>query len=917
MNLFQELKRRKVFKTVGVYAAASLIIIQVADIVFPRLLLPDWTVTFVIVLVIIGFPITFFLSWNYDIKPDSKLDSGEINPEETTDPEALQTEKSNLNIYTITGGALAVIGIMFWFFFSTSSLSTADEDLIENSIAIFSFDNLSTGEETSRMGEILQHLIISDLSGLTHLKVISHQRLQDIQKQNSEGVENYTIAQQANAKVLLSGSIMDRNTGQKILLGELIDAINGNVIISHRIEGTDIFSMVDELTDSIRQDLDISKHENDQLALEAGTKTTQSLDAYEKYLEGIKSFNQLEWDIAIERFNEAIVIDSTFMDAYFYLTISLGWADDYIETDQSAEEICKIILDKKLYHNEIEKQRVEGTYLYTQGEYNASLPFFEKLIEIEPDNKLNWYGIGEAYYHTATNSCNHADAGTCSCKRAEATKEENYPKALSSMHKVLELDPDFHTAIYHIFDVLAYNKDWEEMINFDSKYKVNISGKIQPRVLRAYEILGHLEKAEKYYEKIEQTLISTDSTGEGLCFINGEIAYELSTKDSLFQRAKYYAEKGIKICPSENRWLRQNGSIFIGSTYELENADAGKKAYYQLINNMAIKEKLDFTGYLGNAFYHSVNNTKFNLTYDDALFYQNLAIDLSKQLESQKYFTKAVYYYHRTLYKAKGLEFSLQKMEEQINEHCGGTINMNCYSLHEKSFQTFQVLYGGGAYELANKIGQFILETYNMALAENWGDEDDTQYFTQRLTQLHYSLGMIKLKKGDYNNARQNFYTALSKYVENYGPDSYRIKSRIAECYFKNKDYSKALKHYRNNYYDTSWDSNWKYADLSMLALSEYMTGQMDSAKIHFNDVEESYDKINFDDTYYYTDWPLYLYHKSEENINKAQQYLIEAYNHIPIDERTEYLEDENRLEDFHKYYYIHEIIKEYEASLN
>ena len=112
------------------------------------------------------------------------------------------------------------------------------------------------------------------------------------------------------------------------------------------------------------------------------------------------------------------------------------------------------------------------------------------------------------------------------------------------MHRVLELDPDFHTAIYHIFDVLAYNKDWEGMINFDSKYKVNISGKIQPRVLRAYEILGHLEKAEKYYEKIEQTLISTDSTGEGLCFINAEIAYNLAG-DSLFQRAKYYAEKGI------------------------------------------------------------------------------------------------------------------------------------------------------------------------------------------------------------------------------------------------------------------------------------------------------------------------------------------------------------------------------------
>ena len=74
MNLFQELKRRKVLTTLGVYGAAAFIIIQVAEIVFPRLLFPDWTVTFVIVLVILGFPLTFFLSWNYDIKRDSRKD---------------------------------------------------------------------------------------------------------------------------------------------------------------------------------------------------------------------------------------------------------------------------------------------------------------------------------------------------------------------------------------------------------------------------------------------------------------------------------------------------------------------------------------------------------------------------------------------------------------------------------------------------------------------------------------------------------------------------------------------------------------------------------------------------------------------------------------------------------------------------
>ena len=101
-----------------------------------------------------------------------------------------------------------------------------------------------------------------------------------------------------------------------------------------------------------------------------------------------------------------------------------------------------------------------------------------------------------------------------------------------------------------------------------------------------------------------------------------------------------------------------------------------------------------------------------------------------------------------------------------------------------------------------------------------------------------------------------------------------------------------------------------------MLALSEFRLGQVDSAKIHFNNVEESYDKINFDDTYYYTDWPLYLYHKSEGNTNKAQKYLTDAFNNIPEDERKQYLEDNDRLKHQHQYYYIHEIIDTYNQNI-
>ena len=56
-NIFEQLKKRKVFRSIAIYAAFAFVLIQVCSIVFPALHLPDWTETFIVVLVIIGFPI--------------------------------------------------------------------------------------------------------------------------------------------------------------------------------------------------------------------------------------------------------------------------------------------------------------------------------------------------------------------------------------------------------------------------------------------------------------------------------------------------------------------------------------------------------------------------------------------------------------------------------------------------------------------------------------------------------------------------------------------------------------------------------------------------------------------------------------------------------------------------------------------
>ena len=56
-QFWQELKRRKVIHVIVVYASAAFVILEAVDIIFPRLNFPDWTITFVMILLAVGFPI--------------------------------------------------------------------------------------------------------------------------------------------------------------------------------------------------------------------------------------------------------------------------------------------------------------------------------------------------------------------------------------------------------------------------------------------------------------------------------------------------------------------------------------------------------------------------------------------------------------------------------------------------------------------------------------------------------------------------------------------------------------------------------------------------------------------------------------------------------------------------------------------
>ena len=70
MSLIDELKRRKVFRVTSTYAVVAWVIMQIGEVVFPALRLPEWVLSTVVILLLIGFPIVIIFAWIFDATPE-------------------------------------------------------------------------------------------------------------------------------------------------------------------------------------------------------------------------------------------------------------------------------------------------------------------------------------------------------------------------------------------------------------------------------------------------------------------------------------------------------------------------------------------------------------------------------------------------------------------------------------------------------------------------------------------------------------------------------------------------------------------------------------------------------------------------------------------------------------------------------
>ena len=302
-SFLTELKRRQVVRVALVYGAAAFAVLQAADLAAPRLGLPDWTVTFVLWLAILGLPVALVLSWVFDLTPD-----GVRRTDADAQPSASTAWISARTIMFVIP-ALIVAALAGWL--ARGPRRPAGADL--NSIAVLPFSNLSGSTEDDYFSDGLAEELLNLLARIDGLKVSARTSSFAFKGKN---LDVRAIGDSLDVGTVLEGSV--RRDGQTVRISaQLISVADGYHLWSDQIDAQpgNVMQLQEQIARSIADALEIKLRRADALA----TRGTTSPEAHDNYLLGLSKFNQrgpAPLREALRYFEQAVAADSNYAQAW-------------------------------------------------------------------------------------------------------------------------------------------------------------------------------------------------------------------------------------------------------------------------------------------------------------------------------------------------------------------------------------------------------------------------------------------------------------------------------------------------------------------------------------------------------------------------------------------------------------------------
>ena len=308
MAFFAELKRRRVGKVAIAYGAVAWGVTEACSIVFPALHVPEWAMTFVVVFLLVGFPISMVLAWVFDVGPEG---IHRTEPLPQVAPAAQVRLRAAFAVAVVL--SMGVLGYVLY----ERGLGRAHAGEPRQSIAVMPFTNLSGDPSKEYFSDGMSEELLNLLARVPGLQVAA--RTSSFAYKGRE-VDVREIGKELGVETVLEGSV--RQAGDQVrITAQLIDTESGFHLWSETYDRklADIFQVQDEIAKTIVDRLRIELAPADQQVAQHQQVPTQNVEAYELYLQGRaiwKRRGEENLKRAIEFYQQAIARDPGFARAH-------------------------------------------------------------------------------------------------------------------------------------------------------------------------------------------------------------------------------------------------------------------------------------------------------------------------------------------------------------------------------------------------------------------------------------------------------------------------------------------------------------------------------------------------------------------------------------------------------------------------
>jgi adenylate cyclase len=394
-GLWKQLKKRKVVRIALAYIIVGWIVMQVGEVVFDGLGVPPWSLTLLIVFILLGFPIALILAWAYEVTPQG------IRKDSAGDIESL----------------------------------TELEDYQDGapSIAVLPFDDLSEKGNQVYFCEGMAEEILNALCKVANLRVAS--RVAAFQFSSKE-LDIKEIGRKLRVQAVLEGSV--RKSGDNLrITAQLLNTNDGFHIWSRQYDRQleDIFEIQEEIANSITGALSVSlKHGHNMVQQQVDP------EAYDFFLRGLSYFAKHTTQdnvYARQMFKQAIDIEPGFGRAWAGIAYTYGFEYMYFNASNVNLEEAKRTSARalKLAPGLAESHVSSGIAHCMNQEYKAAEKEFEEAIELDNKNYEAWYFFGRTKVHEGD-----LERALKLFKRASMVRPEDFQSVLLQAQLYISLD---------------------------------------------------------------------------------------------------------------------------------------------------------------------------------------------------------------------------------------------------------------------------------------------------------------------------------------------------------------------------------------------------------------------------------------------------------------------------------------------